>query len=115
MARHVTSTPDPILAAIEAHKLAREAEAKLVRRYKRLVLEIPRDISEATAAVERTTNDVLTTRPTTLAGTVELLRYLDEIAAFDDGGDARLAACKRASRAFHGHLADAIEVIGRAA
>jgi hypothetical protein len=79
--------PDPIFAAIERHRAARavwwespdgetneESENRLDR---------------AGGAAEQTLADVLSTKPTTIAGCVALLRHVhDHLTTYEEGGEA---------------------------
>jgi hypothetical protein len=72
---------DPIWAVIEKHRQERAAYAKALREEWHGDIDIPRDATDEILAAGHT---LLTTRPTTLLGTIALLRY---VRSQEDKGD----------------------------
>lgn len=126
-----TPVADPVLALIEAHRRADAAHRDAVERYNAIEDAVPfdkrahfladREIGVAAQLAAEVELQFLVTRPTTIAGTVALLRHVVthslretwpdhrvEIPGFDDERDEG----RWATALFH-NVADALEAIAR--
>jgi hypothetical protein len=111
----VDGEPDPIFAAIEAHRRTYELYGVAIAREKELcAADFERETDEASAREEQAEIGLVATRPTTLVGVVALLRYSNEVRCsgyewldelLQEGWSWEMSMCQS--------VADAIEEIAR--
>ncbi len=113
--------PDPIFAAIEAHRKARAAlNADCSRLDEEGTPQAEAKLSQLTEAEDRAIDSLVNTQPTTMEGVLAVLRYLAEVESipgnewvgdYADDSDPRVSKRHGAPPQyfFHGNIANALQ------